>query len=210
MIGRRHEAARGCPKANHTGTSRRQNENFFVWAGSPTYPSPEGIRASPLLGAGNTWFAAAQPKIDWKRGWIDHTQLPIILRASNAKKAVFVPRQRNLPRQKATGDYFLGRIIFHPKKIPVAPIGGIPPKYQRHSKVFSEKESQRLPQHTIWDHAIELLPGAPASLPGRLLPLTQSEITEAQKFVAEHLKKETIPESSSPYATNFFFIKNKN
>src|SRR5260370_28236743 len=54
MIGRRHEAARGCPKANHTGTSRRQNENFFAWAGSPTYPSPGGVRASPLLGAGNT------------------------------------------------------------------------------------------------------------------------------------------------------------
>ena len=28
---------------------------------------------------GYPWFAANQPKIDWKRGWIDHTQLPIIL-----------------------------------------------------------------------------------------------------------------------------------
>jgi hypothetical protein len=28
---------------------------------------------------GYPWFAATQPKIDWKRGWIDHTQLPIIL-----------------------------------------------------------------------------------------------------------------------------------
>src|SRR5216684_539498 len=53
-ISRRHEAARGCPKANHTGTSWRQNENFFIWAGSLTYPSPEGVRASPLLGAGHT------------------------------------------------------------------------------------------------------------------------------------------------------------
>ncbi len=43
------------------------------------------------------WFAAAQPKIDWKRGWIDHTQLPVILRANNAKRAVFVPQQRNVP-----------------------------------------------------------------------------------------------------------------
>src|SRR5258708_3475255 len=40
---------------------------------------------------GYPWFAAAQPKIDWKRGWIDHTQLPIILRANNAKKATFMP-----------------------------------------------------------------------------------------------------------------------
>src|SRR5258708_11011941 len=54
MIRRRHEAARGCPKANHTGTSRRRDENFFTWAGSPTYPSPGGVQASPLLGASDT------------------------------------------------------------------------------------------------------------------------------------------------------------
>jgi hypothetical protein len=28
---------------------------------------------------GYPWFATVQPNIDWKRGWIDHTQLPIIL-----------------------------------------------------------------------------------------------------------------------------------
>ena len=28
---------------------------------------------------GYPWFSAMQPRIDWKRGWIDHTQLPIIL-----------------------------------------------------------------------------------------------------------------------------------
>ena len=75
--------------------------------------------------------------------------------------------------------------------------------------MFSEEESQRLPRHTIWDHAIELLPGAPASLPGRLLPLTQSKIAEAQKFIAENLKRGTICESWSPYAANFFFVKKK-
>jgi hypothetical protein len=32
---------------------------------------------------GYPWFAATQPKIDWKKGWIDHTQLPIIVRADN-------------------------------------------------------------------------------------------------------------------------------
>src|SRR5258707_6559247 len=100
-------------------------------------------------------------------------------------------------------NYFLGRVILHPKTIPAAPVGGIPSKYQRHKKVFSEEELQRLPRHTIWDHAIELLPRAPASLPGRLLPLTQSEIAEAQKFVAEHLKRGTIHELWSPYAANF-------
>jgi len=28
---------------------------------------------------GYPWFAAAQPHIDWKNGWVDHSQLPIIL-----------------------------------------------------------------------------------------------------------------------------------
>jgi hypothetical protein len=30
---------------------------------------------------GYPWFAAVQPNVDWKRGWIDHTQLPIIIRS---------------------------------------------------------------------------------------------------------------------------------
>ena len=34
---------------------------------------------------GYPWFAANQLKIDWKRGWIDHTQLPIIFCADNVK-----------------------------------------------------------------------------------------------------------------------------
>ena len=46
---------------------------------------------------GYPWFAAFQPKIDWKRGWIDYTQLPIVVQAFNSIKARFVPRMRNVP-----------------------------------------------------------------------------------------------------------------
>ena len=46
---------------------------------------------------GYSWFAATQPKIDWKRGWIDSSQLPIILQAPNTKKARFSPRTINKP-----------------------------------------------------------------------------------------------------------------
>jgi Retroviral aspartyl protease len=28
---------------------------------------------------GYPWFAAVQPKINWLKGWIDHSQLPIII-----------------------------------------------------------------------------------------------------------------------------------
>jgi len=46
---------------------------------------------------GYPWFAAVQPKIDWKRGWINPSQLPIILQSNDAKKACFLPRTRNIP-----------------------------------------------------------------------------------------------------------------
>jgi hypothetical protein len=36
---------------------------------------------------GYPWFAAFQPKIGWRRGWIDHRQLPVILRSSDMSRA---------------------------------------------------------------------------------------------------------------------------
>ncbi len=85
----------------------------------------------------------------------------------------------------------------------------LPKEYAKYKKVFSKEKSQQLPKHTIWDHAIKLLPGAPTTIPGQLLPLNQKEIEEVHKFVQEHLARGTICESWSPYAANFFFVKKK-
>jgi hypothetical protein len=49
-----------------TGT-QRSNLQFFL--------SDLGDNKAIL---GYPWFTAFQPHIDWKRGWIDHTQLPVI------------------------------------------------------------------------------------------------------------------------------------
>jgi len=38
---------------------------------------------------GYPWFATAQLKINWAQGWIDHSQLPIVLRSYNAAKVQF-------------------------------------------------------------------------------------------------------------------------
>jgi hypothetical protein len=84
--------------------------------------------------------------------------------------------------------YFIGRVTFHLKQLRPQEKKKIPEEYQRHEKVFSEEKSQRLPKHTIWDHAIELLPNAPDTLPARLLPLNRIEQEEMQKFVEEHLR----------------------
>jgi hypothetical protein len=40
---------------------------------------------------GYLWFAAMQPKIDWKNGWINESQLLIILQIENSAKATYLP-----------------------------------------------------------------------------------------------------------------------
>jgi len=56
---------------------------------------------------GYPWFAAVQPKINWKWGWIDSSQLPIILRMNDAKKACFLPRTQNVPRPIHHNQYYI-------------------------------------------------------------------------------------------------------
>jgi Reverse transcriptase (RNA-dependent DNA polymerase) len=127
----------------------------------------------------------------------------------NAKQAIFLPRNCNKPRKPPKDQYYIGATTIYPKSPKPRQPGGISAEYQKYKKVFSEEQSQRLPQHTIWDHTIELLPNAPATLPARLLPLNIVEREEMSKFVNEHLRQGTIRESWSPYAANFFFIKKK-
>src|SRR6266446_2964976 len=155
---------------------------------------------------GYPWFAATQPKIDWKRGWIDHTQLPIVFKAPNVAKACFLPRSCNQPRPHRHEQILLCRTN---PLIATNTETNLPKEYIKHKKVFSKEKSQRLLKHTIWDHVIKLLPGAPTTMPGQLLPLNQKEIEEVHKFVQEHLMRGTIQESWSPYAANFFFVKKK-
>ena len=82
----------------------------------------------------------------------------------------------------------------------------IPTKYHCHLSVFSEEASHRFPEPCIWDHAIELKPGAPSSIPGRVYQLTQDE---QKAFVQEQQAKGYIHPSKSPYTAPFFFIKKK-
>ena len=158
---------------------------------------------------GYPWFAAVQPKVDWKQGWIDISQLPIVLRAVDAAKARFLPRRSLLvPKSpKRIDKLYLAHVIFESPK--PTPTSKIPQHYQQFTKVFSEEALHEFPPARVWDHAIELKLDAPATLPGKIYPLSQTELQELQKFMDEHLKRGTIRPSKSPYTASFFFIKKK-
>jgi len=71
----------------------------------------------------------------------------------------------NTPRPVHQDQYFIRWVTINSTIKEEDP--AIPAEYMQHRKVFSKHESHRLPQHTIWDHAIELLPGVKAQRPLR-------------------------------------------
>ena len=87
--------------------------------------------------------------------------------------------------------------------------GKVPAKYHRHLSVFSEEASHRFPEPCIWDHVIELKPGVPLSILGKVYQLTQDKQKALLEFVREQQAKGYIHPSKSPYAALFFFIKKK-
>ena len=137
---------------------------------------------------GYLWFAATQPNIDWKRGWINHAQLPIIFKAPDAAKAQFLPHTVNQLRTSPEEQVYIGCIVIEPdpdKEFTPFTFGqkqentntpntepskdatpSIPPQYSAFTKVFSEEASHSFPPSHIWDHAIKLKPEAPSTLPG--------------------------------------------
>ncbi len=95
------------------------------------------------------------------------------------------------------------------KTTTIATMEQIPAEYLWHSKVFSEKEANRFPPKREEDHAINLKEGAPAALDCKIYPLSHDQDAKLTEFLGEHLRKGYIRESSSPYASPFFFIKKK-
>ena len=177
------------------------------------------------------WFAANQPKIDWARGWINSTQLPLILHTrkaieSHIGQCAVTPMGRRKPLQQTppiTDAIHVTRILIpimtNKKQMLASKLaeqarsqmgdGKIPAKYHCHLSVFSEEASHRFPEPCIWDHAIKLKLGAPSSIPGKVYQLTQDEQKALLEFVREQQAKGYIHPSKSPYVVPFFFIKKK-
>jgi len=65
---------------------------------------------------GYLWFTVVQPRIDWKWGWINHSQLIIIFQSNDAAKARFLPHTINRPRMIPTDTHFIGQVIFNKPK----------------------------------------------------------------------------------------------
>src|SRR5712672_4665834 len=94
-----------------TGTTRR-NMRFFL-----------SDLGNHQLILGYPWFAAYQPKVDWARGWIDVSQLPIVISSPDAPRIHLNPHP-SLALKAQTDDnqngdkrVYIARVSFPPNQI---------------------------------------------------------------------------------------------
>jgi hypothetical protein len=85
----------------------------------------------------------------------------------------------------------------------------VPEEYRWHSKVFSEIESELLPEHKPYDHVIDLKLETPNLIRSKVYPMPVNEQEELDKFLEDNLRKGYIVLSKSLIASPVFFIKKK-
>jgi len=85
----------------------------------------------------------------------------------------------------------------------------IPSDYRQYSKVFSETESEQLPEHKPYDHLINLKLETVETIQSKIYPMPMNKQEELNCFLEESLHKGYIVPSKSPIASPVFFVKKK-
>jgi hypothetical protein len=84
----------------------------------------------------------------------------------------------------------------------------VPKMYCQHLKVFSKKESERMPIRKPWDHIIDLKETFKPKK-GQLIPLSPEEQKEVSDFIDDQLSKKYIRPSKSEQTSPVFFVPKK-
>ena len=88
------------------------------------------------------------------------------------------------------------------------PANLVPRTYHQYLKVFSKKESERMPIRKPWDHAIDLKETFKPKK-GQLIPLSPEEQKEVSDFIDDQLSKGYIRPSKSEQTSPVFFVPKK-
>ena len=158
---------------------------------------------------GYPWLKEFDPPLDWKNGRLKGDQPITIetlsyryLRFRNPLAGIVKDVKRVAEIGKTQLAVTWKQLTNRWKKVE-----GVPDEYQRHKKVFSEKEASSLPPSRPEDHAIKLKPGAPDVIQQKIYPLSTEQKKHLKEYIDDMLKNGKIEPSDSPWAVPMFFVK---
>jgi len=139
---------------------------------------------------GMPWLAAHNPEIDWEKGEVKMTHCPPICRKKKQKEGKKEVKKVEKDEDKET----LKRLV--------------PKRFWKWKKVFSKRESERMPVQKTWDHAIELKERFTLKKE-KVYSLLREERGEVQAFIEDQLRKGYICSSKSPQTLPVYFMAKK-
>jgi hypothetical protein len=84
----------------------------------------------------------------------------------------------------------------------------LPEEYWPWASVFSEEEIRKLPEHTKYDHEINLIPGTTAPF-GPIYPLSEKELLALREYLKPNLEAGKVRRSSSSAGAPIIFVPKK-
>ena len=156
---------------------------------------------------GYSWLKHHNPLIDWLTGDVLFDRCPDSCDHSVATAKETLPRARRLDINLNTWQGKEWKKVTPERyQTPQCRTHPWPSYLDPYADVFSEESFEKLPEHRIWDHVIELKPDfKPTDC--KVYPLNLKEQEELKRFIDENLKSGRIRRSTSPMASPFFFIK---
>jgi len=141
---------------------------------------------------GYPWLEEFNPEINWTDGKLlggcIHLKTPALVAKEQLKTHV------HKTETKEIGKVTIAQQMAekHLEDSETVKTTTIPPEYQIHAKVFSEKEAERFPPSREWDHRIPLKKDAPDTINAKLFSLPQKNRDAIQTWVQKMLDKDFI------------------
>jgi hypothetical protein len=180
------------------------------------------------------WLTRHNPEIDWQTGvlkwrsqYCKHHCLPVSMRDA-VRNFVKMLRESKVwevdgPQEVDGPGKVDGPAIASTAKVSAAGVAGasdgiewhdeeggkiadrLPERYRRWASVFSEEDINRLPDHTEYNHKIQLVDGAQPPFVS-LHPLSEKELQALREYLRKELAAGKIRESRSPAGAPIIFV----
>ena len=119
---------------------------------------------------GMPWLTAHNPEIDWEKEEVKITRCPPICGKKKQEE-----KEKEIKKVEKDEDEETVKKL-------------VSKRFWKWKKVFSKRESERMPVQKTWDHAIELKEGFTPKK-GKVYSLLREEREEVQAFVEDQLRK---------------------
>lgn len=146
---------------------------------------------------GIPWLRASNPRVNWRTGQLQWD--------TPGSTSVTEKRSRRDPSYDGGKEELRIYLVTKDPQLSVE----IPKEYSRYSKLFSGELETGLPEHSRWDHEINLQPGTSPKF-FKTYPQNPEQAEALEKYLEENLRKGYIRPSTSPAGYPILWVRKKN